>query len=108
VAGLLAGCSTSDGVGSFIVDPSHYSVYHCGGLAARLKVLLAREQELANLMNRAGEGGGGVLIGNLAYRTDCENAVGEKKVLRRAAAKKCELPPPAQPVSRVRERLARE
>ena len=62
VAGLLAGCSTSDGVGSFIIDPGHYSVYHCDGLAARLKVLLAREQELANLMNRAGEGGGGVLM----------------------------------------------
>jgi predicted small secreted protein len=100
VASLLAGCSTSDGVGSFIVDPGHYSVYHCDGLAARLKVLLAREQELANLMNRASEGGGGVLIGNLAYRTDYENAVGEEKVLRRAAAeKKCELPPPAQPMS---------
>ena len=84
------------------------SVYHCDGLAARLKVLLTREQELANLMNRASEGGGRVLIGNLASRTDYENAVGEKKVLRRAAAKKCELPPPAQPVSRVRERLARE
>jgi predicted small secreted protein len=93
VASLLAGCSTSDGVGSFIVDPGHHSVYHCDGLAARLKVLLAREQELANLMNRASEGGGGVLIGNLAYRTDYENAVGEEKVLRRAAAeKKCELP----------------
>ena len=75
VASLLAGCSTSDGIGSFIVDPGHYSVYHCDGLAARLKVLLAREQELANLMNRASEGGGGVLIGNLAYRTDYENAV---------------------------------
>jgi predicted small secreted protein len=46
VAVLLAGCSTSDGVGSFIVDPGHYSVYHCDGLAARLKVLLAREQEI--------------------------------------------------------------
>jgi predicted small secreted protein len=88
VASLLAGCSTSDGVGSFIVDPGHYSVYHCDGLAARLKVLLAREQELANLMNRASEGGGGVLIGNLAYRTDYENVVGEEKVLRRAAAEK--------------------
>jgi hypothetical protein len=100
VAGLLAGCSTSDGAHSFIIDPGHYSVYHCDGLAARLKVLLAREQDLANLMNRASEGGGGVLIGNLAYRNDYENTVGEEKVLRRTAAeKKCELPPPAQPVS---------
>src|ERR1700722_17145108 len=100
VASLLAGCSTSDGIGSFIVDPGHYSVYHCDGLAARLKVLLAREQELANLMNRASEGGGGVLIGNLAYRTDYENVVGEEKVLRRAAAdKNCDLNPPPPPAS---------
>jgi len=100
VAGSLAGCSTTDGVGSFIIDPGHYSVYHCDGLAARLKVLLAREQELANLMDRASEGGGGVLIGNLSYRADYENTAGEEKVLRRAAAeKKCELPPPVVPVS---------
>jgi predicted small secreted protein len=100
VAGLLAGCSTSDGVGSFIVDPGRYSVYHCDGLAARLKALLVREQELANLMDRASEGGGGVLIGNLSYRADYENAVGEEKLLRRTAAeKKCDLPPPAAPVS---------
>jgi hypothetical protein len=97
---LVAGCSTSDGVSSFIIDPGHYSVYHCDGLAARLKVLLAREQELSNLMDRASEGGGGVLIGNLSYRADYENVVGEEKVLRRTAAeKKCELPPPAAPSS---------
>ncbi len=65
-----------------------------------MKVLLAREQELTNLMDRASEGGGGVLIGNLTYRADYENAVGEEKVLRRTAAeKKCELPPPAAPAS---------
>ena len=98
VAGLLAGCSTSDGVHSVMIDPGHYSVYHCDGLQARLKALLAREQELSNLMQRASEGGGGVLVGNLSYRTDYENAVGEEKVLRRTAAeKKCQLPPPAQP-----------
>jgi predicted small secreted protein len=100
VAGFLAGCSTNDGVGSFIIDPGNYSVYHCDGLAARLKALLAREQELTNLMDRASEGGGGVLIGNLTYRADYENTVGEEKVLRRTAAeKKCDLPPPAAPAS---------
>ena len=96
VASLVAGCSTGGGVTSLIIDPGHYSVYHCDGLAARLKVLLAREQELTNLMDRASEGGGGVLIGNLTYRADYENAVGEERVLRRTAAeKKCNLPPPA-------------
>ena len=83
-----------------IVDPGHYSAYHCDGLAARLKVLLLREQELTDLMERASEGGGGTLIGGMSYRADYENAVGEERVLRRTAAeKKCDLPPPAAPAS---------
>jgi hypothetical protein len=98
--GLLAGCSTSGGVATFIVDPGRYSVYHCDGLAARLKVLLAREEELSNLMQRASDGGGGALIGNLSYRADYENTVGEEKLLRRTAAEKnCEMPPPVAPAS---------
>ena len=49
-------------------------------------------------MLRASEGSGGALIGNLTYRPDYESAVGEEKVLRRAAAeKKCDLPPPPAP-----------
>jgi hypothetical protein len=100
VTSLLAGCSMPDGVGTFIVDPGRYSVYHCDGLQARLKVLLAREEELNNLMQKASEGGGGVLIGNMSYRADYENTLGEERLLRRTAAeKKCELPPPAVPAS---------
>jgi len=99
-AAILAGCSTSDGVSSYIIDPAHYSVYHCDGLVARLRVLLSREQELSNLMDKASEGGGGALIGNLSYRADYENMVGEEKVLRRTAAeKKCELPAPLSPTT---------
>jgi hypothetical protein len=99
-AALLSGCSTGDAVSTVMIDPAHYSVYHCDGLQARLKALQSREQELSNLMLRASEGGGGALIGNLTYRADYENALGEEKVLRRTAAeKKCDLPPPPQPVS---------
>ena len=83
-----------------MIDPGHYSVYHCDGLANRLKALQAREQDLSNLMQRASEGGGGALIGNMTYRADYENALGEEAVLRRVAAeKKCDLPPPPQPVA---------
>jgi hypothetical protein len=65
-----------------------------------LKVLLAREQDLSNLMERASDGGGGVLIGNMSYRADYENTLSEEKLLRRTAAeKKCELTPPAVPAS---------
>jgi hypothetical protein len=97
-AGVLAGCSMSDGTASLIIDPGHYAVYHCDGLVARLKVLQTRQQELTNLMGKASEGGGGVLVGNLSYRADYENAVSEERVLRRTAVeKKCDLPPPALP-----------
>jgi hypothetical protein len=83
-----------------MVDPAHYSVYHCDGLAARLKVLLAREQDLSNLMEKASDSGGGVVIANLSYRAEYENALGEENLLRRTAAeKKCDLPPRAAPVS---------
>jgi hypothetical protein len=98
VAGLLGGCSTTDTYTTAMIDPAHYSVYHCDGLVTRLKGLQARELELSNLMARAGDGGAGLLIGNLSYRADYENAVAEEKVLRRTAAdKNCDLtaPPPA-------------
>jgi hypothetical protein len=98
-AGLLGGCSTSDTYSTAMIDPAHYSVYHCDGLVTRLKALQTREQDLANLMARASEGGGGgALIGNLTYRADYENALAEEKILRRSAAEKnCDLnaPPPA-------------
>jgi hypothetical protein len=99
-AALLGGCTSSGGVGTLMIDPAHYSVYHCDGLANRLKIVQARQQDLSNLMQRASEGGGGALIGNMSYRADYENALGEEAVLRRVAAeKKCDLPPPPQPVA---------
>jgi len=91
----LGGCGSSeDGVGTFVVDPAHYSLYACKDLIARLKVLRTRERDLRNLMDRANDGGGGAVIGTLAYRTDYETVLGEQKVLQRTAAeKKCDLVP---------------
>jgi hypothetical protein len=76
IAILLAGCSTS---GSLLVDPGHYSVYHCDAMPEKLKGIQKRQQELSNLMARASEGGGGVPIGTMAYRADYESAIGEEK-----------------------------
>src|SRR5271169_6203994 len=74
-AGALAGCGLGDGAGAgaMLVDPGHYSAYHCDELAARWKVLIAREAELRGLMGKASEGTGGSLIGSLAYRTDYDS-----------------------------------
>jgi hypothetical protein len=92
-AGVLAGCS----VEQVIIDPGHYSVYHCKDFATRLTALQTRQKELSDLMDKAREGGAsGAVIANLSYRADYENAIGEERVLRRSAAeKKCDLPPPA-------------
>lgn len=91
-SGTLAGCSFSDGVGPFIIDPSRYSVYHCKDMVARLKDLLTRQKELRNLMDRASESGGGAVIGTLTYRAEYEKTVGEEKLLRRTGIeKKCDL-----------------
>jgi hypothetical protein len=94
-AGALAGCSLSDGVATFMVDPAQYSVYHCKDLVAQLKNLLDRQKELRDLMGKASEGGGGTVVGTLAYRSEYEKVVGQEKLLRRTAVnKKCELEPP--------------
>jgi hypothetical protein len=97
VAFLLTGCSTN---ASWLVDSGHYSAYHCDALPGQLKAIQARELDLSNLMARASEGGGGVLIGTMAYRADYEKLTGEEKELRRTAAEKnCALPPPAPAIA---------
>jgi hypothetical protein len=95
-ASALAGCSFTESMGGpYNVDPARYSVYHCKDLVTRLQELLDRQKELRNLMDKASEGGGGTVIGTLAYRAEYEKALGEEKVLRRSAAeKKCNLGPP--------------
>jgi len=98
-AALLAGCSFNDGMGSLIIDPARYSVYHCKDLVTALKELQTRQKDLRALMDRAGDGGGGTVIGALTYRPDYEKAVSEESLLRRTAAEKqCPLEPPPAPV----------
>lgn len=93
----LSGCGLGDGAGAILVDPGRYSAYHCNDLAARWKVLVARENELRGLMDKASEGGGGAVIGSLAYRSDYETVLTEQKLLQRtAAAKNCGFTPDFQ------------
>jgi len=93
---VLAGCGFNDGPGALIVDPGRYSVYHCNDLVAQWKVLQTRQKELRGLMDKASEGGGGTVIGTLAYRTDYETVLTQRKLLQREAAdKKCDLGMPS-------------
>lgn len=87
----LAGCGTS---ASFFADPGHYSAFHCKDLIAESQTLANREKQLRDLMGKAGEGGGGSVIGVLAYRSDYETVLEQQKLLKRAVAEqKCELTP---------------
>ncbi len=86
IAAALAGCS--NGAGSLLIDPGRYSAYHCNDLAARWKELVKRDKELRDLMDRADQGGGGAVIGSLAYRTDYESVRSEERLLERTAAEK--------------------
>jgi hypothetical protein len=93
LAGLaLAGCGLDNGPGSLFVDPGRYSVFHCNDLATQWTALLKREKELRALMDKANESGGGVVVGTLAYRSDYETVLTEKRLVQRQAAeKKCEI-----------------
>lgn len=91
-AAALSGCGGGDGFGSLMVDPARYDGYHCQGLADQWKGLQAREKQLRNLMDKASEGGGGTVIGALAYSSDYQTVLEQEKVLQRAAAKqKCQF-----------------
>lgn len=84
----LAGCSMPDGPGTLLVDPGRYTLYHCPDLAARWKALRTREKELRSLMDKASEGGGGAVIGAIAYRSDYESVLTEQKLVQHSAAEK--------------------
>lgn len=94
----LNGCGlSSDGAGALFVDPGRFTLYHCDDLAARRKVLVARENELRGLIERAGESPGGAVVGSFAYRSDYDSVLAEEKLLQRTAAEKnCSFASPLQ------------
>ncbi len=77
-----------------MVDPARYEGYNCKDLLTQWNNLAKRETELRNLINKADEGGGGVVIGAMTYRSDYQTVQEQKKVLQRTAAEKnCSLTP---------------
>jgi hypothetical protein len=88
---VLAACSLPEGAGTLLVDPGHYSAYHCNDLAEQWKLLVAREKELRGLMDKADAGGNsnaGALIGSVAYRPEYEAVMSNEKLLQNAAKEK--------------------
>ena len=92
LAGALFGCTSNDS-GELLIDPGRYAVYKCDDLAARWKIVSAREKELRGLMDRAAQSNGGAVVGSLAYRVDYDAVVSDERLLQRTAAEKnCGLP----------------
>ena len=93
----VAACGLSDGPGAIWVEPGKFTYYHYDDLARRWKQLIARENELRNLMERANESTAGAVIGSIAYRGDYEAALTKEKMVQRTAGeKKCGLTPDYQ------------
>jgi hypothetical protein len=94
VAGALAGCSgLGDHQFTVFADPGKYEYYSCEQITAQRTKLSTREQELRELMNKAGQEMGGAVVNVLAYKADHVAASEELRVLESAArSKNCETP----------------
>jgi len=88
----LSGCGTSGGAGQLLVAPGAYGAYRCNDLAKEWGALNKREAELRANMDRASQGAGGSLIGAVAYGSDYQTVLTQKKMVQQeAAGKNCEL-----------------
>jgi hypothetical protein len=94
VAGALAGCSgLGDNPFTVFADPGKYEYYSCDQINKQRKEVTTREQELRELMNKAGQETGGAVVNVLAYKADHVAASEELRVLESAArSKNCENP----------------
>jgi hypothetical protein len=89
---MLAGCSGGYSVGQLLVDPSQYDEYHCKDLVTQWGLLNKREAELQADMDRANQTTSGKVVGAVAYGSDYQAVLAQKKMVQRQAAeKKCEL-----------------
>jgi hypothetical protein len=89
---VLSGCGSTNGPGQLLVAPGTYDAYHCKDLVQQWDQLNKRETELQANMSRASQGGGGTVIGAMAYGTDYQTVLTQKKMVQQqAAAKNCEL-----------------
>ncbi len=88
----LSGCGSSGGPGQLLVAPGAYDAYRCNDLAKEWGALNKREAELRANIDRASQGAGGTVIGAVAYGSDYQTVLTQKKMVQQeAAAKNCEL-----------------
>jgi hypothetical protein len=94
----LSGCaSMGDGFmsGAF-VDPAKYDYFDCKQLEAERTRLTKRVAELQGLIDKAGTGTGGVVVGEIAYRNEFISMRAQLKLLEdNWRRNKCKESPPA-------------
>ncbi len=83
VLALLAGCgSLSEQFGGSVwVTPGKYAYHSCKHLVPAERAQAARQKELEELMARAAQGTGGQAIGQMVYRTEYQQTVGERQAI---------------------------
>ncbi len=93
----LSGCAgMGDGFmsGAF-VDPSIYDYYDCKQLEAQRKVLTKKVTDLQALIDKAGNGTGGAVVGEVVYRNDYISSRAQLKLLEENWRRnKCKESPP--------------
>lgn len=86
---ILGGCGLlGDSTSSAFVSPGKFEFYNCDQLADSGRNFGARERELAELIERAGQGPAGEFVGKVAYRTELMQARGSLKQINEVSERK--------------------
>lgn len=98
LAALLAGCGfVGDRAAPALVEPGKYDYYDCAHLAQVDGALRKREQELVELLDRAGQDAVGQFVGTLSYRGELVQTRGQIKMIgQKSAEKNCAAQSPWQ------------
>jgi hypothetical protein len=98
LAAVLAGCgsSMSEQLGHSVwIQPNKYQYHDCRQAQQVDRGFAVRQKELEELMTRAAQGPGGHAIGQMVYRTEYQQVLGERRALaERFEEKKCVLDSP--------------
>jgi len=91
---MLVGCtSTADSPVTIFADPGQYQYFNCEQLVGQRKYWTGREQEIKQLMDKAGQDAGGAIVNVLAYQADHVAATEQVKLIEAATrSKNCETP----------------
>ena len=90
---VTACTSTVENPVTLFADPGRYEFQDCENLAKLRQTAKTREQDLAELMNRADQGTGGAFVNVIAYKGDYVATREDLKVIEGTMrVKKCSIP----------------